>query len=309
MDMKNKRSGRGAEFYVNGTTGSDDTSTEGRGESASKPFQTIQACIDYVSNNYNVGPYAAIINIAAGTYTESLQCGDFSRTTGYILLKPLSGDEGDVIIKANIQDELDNRTIRCTGGYWILRDLELVCDIVSFTSTVNRTSSVVVSTDYASVALQGCRIKWNCQETTNANKIYGRVIYATGNSVVSFHASDVVDKSIEFHKGSSPNLLVLVGENSASIEIMPTNNDISRVTIDVWGECTTFCSMTNRTVFNRMGGGTNLGKFNVPSDKAVTGTRYNIMGGAACYTHGAGAEFFPGDSAGSVDSKNFSIYD
>lgn len=294
-------------FYVNTATGSD-TIVAGIGESSSKPFKTIQACVDYVSENYNVSDNVAIINIAAGTYTESLQCGDFSRTTGYILLRPLSGDEGNVIIKANIQDNLDNRTVRCSGGYWIFRDLELVCDIESFASSVYKTASVINGINYATVALQGCRIKWNCQEETNASKIYGRVIWATGNSVISFQASDVVDKSIEFHKGSTPNLLVLTGEGSATIEIRSTNEDVSRVTIDVWGECNAFCSMANRTIFNRVSGAANLGKFNVPSGKAVTGARYNIRGGAACYTQGAGTEFFPGDSAGSVDSTNYSIY-
>ena len=261
-----------------------------------------------MSNNYNIGSYTAIINIGAGTYEESLMVGDFSRTTGSILLRPAPGEAGNVIIKADIGNDKDNRSFRASGGFWIIRDLELVCDIDSFTSNTNKTSSVIVAVDYANVDIQGCRIKWNCQEVTDASKIYGRVIYATGNSRIRFRSQEVSNKHIEFHKGSTPNLIVLAAENSATIEFAATNDDVSLVTIDVWGECSVFCNLANKTVFNRTGGAANLGLFNVPSDKSVTGKRYNIMGGAACYTQGAGEEFFPGDTAGSVDSANYSIY-
>ena len=295
-------------FYVNQATGSDTLDT-GRGESTSKPFKTIQAAANYVSNNYNVGSYAAIINICAGTYEENIMVGDFSKTTGYILLKPMSGDEGKVIIKADIGNDKDNRVFRASGGLWILRDLELVCDIDSFTSTVNRTFSVIATVDYANVDIQGCRIKWNCQDVTDANKIYARVVYAAGNSRIRFRPQDISDKHIEFHKGSTPNLLVLAAEDSATIEFVATNDDVSQVTIDAWGECHEFCHLSNKTVFNRTRGAANFGIFNVPPDKTVTGIRYNISGGAACYTQGAGEDYFPGDRAGIVDTQNYSIYD
>ena len=44
---------RTKKFYVDKSTGSD-TLDDGRGESESKPFKTIQACVDYVTSNYNL---------------------------------------------------------------------------------------------------------------------------------------------------------------------------------------------------------------------------------------------------------------
>ena len=58
-------------FYVNGASGSD-TLDAGRGESTGKPFKTIQACVDYVCENYNIGPYNMVINVSAGTYIENI---------------------------------------------------------------------------------------------------------------------------------------------------------------------------------------------------------------------------------------------
>lgn len=58
-------------FYVNRETGSD-TIVDGIGESSSKPFKTISACVKYVTDNYNIGTYTAYINISGGTYKEAL---------------------------------------------------------------------------------------------------------------------------------------------------------------------------------------------------------------------------------------------
>ena len=67
-------------FYVNQVTGSD-TLDAGRGESVGKPFKTIQACLDYVTSNYNLNSHNIGIRIYPGVYDEQLELGEFSRTT------------------------------------------------------------------------------------------------------------------------------------------------------------------------------------------------------------------------------------
>ena len=87
-------------FYVNGESGSD-TLDAGRGESTSKPFKTIQACIDYVTSNCNLNRYSIGIRIYPGIYNEQLKLGDFSRTTGYITLIAHEEDYGVTISQNN----------------------------------------------------------------------------------------------------------------------------------------------------------------------------------------------------------------
>ena len=43
---------------------------KGRGLTPEKAFKTINACIMYVCNNYNLGQYTALINIAEGDYSD-----------------------------------------------------------------------------------------------------------------------------------------------------------------------------------------------------------------------------------------------
>ena len=105
-------------FYVNGAAGSD-TLDAGRGESVGKPFKTIQACIDYVTSNYNLNSYSIGIRIFPGIYEEKLKLGDFSRTTGYISLIDHEGNYGVTISQDNAT------TISASGGLWYLRGLVL----------------------------------------------------------------------------------------------------------------------------------------------------------------------------------------
>lgn len=79
-------------FYVNGTTGSD-TLDAGRGESAGKPFKSMNACLQYVAENYNLGRYTVTINVAAGDYgRENINLPSYQATTGKIVVQGVKGD-------------------------------------------------------------------------------------------------------------------------------------------------------------------------------------------------------------------------
>lgn len=88
----------GKNFYVNGSTGSD-TEDEGRGESASKPFRTIQKCINYIADNYNLSSYIAYVNIADGVYEEEISLPLYNSTTGSIQITGNSGNKNAVIVR------------------------------------------------------------------------------------------------------------------------------------------------------------------------------------------------------------------
>lgn len=74
-----------------------DIIVDGRGLSASLPFKTIQACYNFVCDNYNLGNYNAYIKIAPATYEEYIQAGNFQSTGGAIYLSSTSETDKFVI--------------------------------------------------------------------------------------------------------------------------------------------------------------------------------------------------------------------
>lgn len=85
------------EFYVDQATGSD-TLDDGRGESKEKPFKTIQACVNYVCENYNMSSFRARINISDGTYPELLRLPNYSSGTGYVEIRGNNDNKEAVVI-------------------------------------------------------------------------------------------------------------------------------------------------------------------------------------------------------------------
>lgn len=117
-------------FYVDGSLGSD-TLDDGRGLSTSKPFKTIQACINYVCSTYNLYVYNATIRIKAGfTYSEYITIPNFSTVLGKLILNSYGSGEaiieggvvsyhykGEVILDTGLTIRNSN-TSHCTPG-WI----------------------------------------------------------------------------------------------------------------------------------------------------------------------------------------------
>ena len=124
MDMKNKRSGRGAEFYVNGSTGSD-TLDEGRGESSAKPFLTLQTCINYVTDNYNLSRYTAIINCTEVSTTSALELPAYTASSGYIRIRKDPSSDADYGVQINYSPTSSGFAITVLGGTWQISDIKI----------------------------------------------------------------------------------------------------------------------------------------------------------------------------------------
>lgn len=75
---------------VNKTTGVD-TVVDGVHDDT-KPFKSLQACLDYALTNFNLNKYNLTINVAAGDYytgtrAEKITIGAFQATTGRLIIK------------------------------------------------------------------------------------------------------------------------------------------------------------------------------------------------------------------------------
>ena len=107
---------RNKNFYVDGSIGNDSTSIEGIGETPEKPFKTIQACVNYISTNYNINSRAVYIMVNDGTYSR-FTLGDYTRTTGLIALRPYTGKEKNFGV---IIADKNSTLCFCTAGTWYI---------------------------------------------------------------------------------------------------------------------------------------------------------------------------------------------
>ena len=84
-------------IYV-ATTGSD-TLDEGRGLTEDKPFATLQAALNYVSDTYNLSRYNLTIRLAEGDYGDaSIQLPDYTTSSGRITVQGATADAEDMWI-------------------------------------------------------------------------------------------------------------------------------------------------------------------------------------------------------------------
>ncbi len=288
-------------FYVNQATGSD-TLDVGRGESVGKPFKTIQACLDYVTSNYNLNRYNIGIRIYPGVYNEQLKLGDFSRTTGYIALIDHEGNYGVTINQSNAV------TISASGGLWYLRGLVLKNTAAAVDDGVAHFYSVLSATA-GTVHLEGCDI---LQEYTGAaptsGSVYLRTLAAYGaNAVIQFDATTKARNHLRFHKGNVTNMAVLFAERGGSIQCVSSNTSQDYVSIHCEGETDSFLYLSN-SKFYSIGGAKYLTQFVVDAEKSVTGSRYKILNNSMCSVASKGPEFFPGDRAGTIEESTYCVY-
>ena len=289
-------------FYVDTATGSD-TLTEGIGETVSKPFKTIQACIDYVTNNYNLNSNAVGIRILPGTYNESLKLGEFTRTTGYISIYPHE-DDYSVTIKSN-----NAHTIRVTGGVWYVRRCVIENNVTAINDDSNHFLSCVTATENGTIRLEGCDIN---QSYTGAapsgNVVELRTLSVYGTSAtIQFETTTGTRNCLRFHKGNSTGLSVLFCERGGTMQCISSQNSQDYVTIHCEGEATRFLALNNGK-FYVIGGSKYYTKFDIVSGKSVTGQRYRLLTNSLCNTASQGQDYFPGDTEGSIETATYCVY-
>ena len=284
---------RGVKFYVNGTTGSDVLDT-GRGESASKPFKTIGACVKYVTDNYNISNYICTVNIASGTYQQlnTLTLGDFSRSSGYIVIKGNSR-ESCIISRS------DGFAVKVSGGKYLIRDLTI--DFSRENNTTVNAFPYGLSIENSDVTLQNIEIKWNISNNefgtnirawllhidNSGNCTINNKIYITSNDIRTKYACDGI-----IVNGSGT--VLFNGSNDSEYENLfgcEWNGNFS-VVLYVSGKASVNTSFAYDAV---MSGN-------------VVGTRYYAVSGGQINTGGSGSEYFPGTKAGVVESSTYSWY-
>lgn len=159
------------------------------------------------------------------------------------------------------------------------------------------------------VHLQGCDIQ---QEYTGASpasgSVYLRALAAYGaGATIQFDATAKERNRLCFHKGNATFMQALFAERGGAIQCSPSNTNAEYVAIHCEGETDDFIYLSN-SKFYSIGGSTYLAQFVVDANKAVAGRRYRLLNNSFCSTLNRGSEFFPGNTAGSIEESSYCVY-
>ena len=265
--------------YVNGTTGSD-VLDEGRGESADKPFATLQAAINYVAANYNLNTYDATILVASGYNSDtSIELPKYSTVTGQLIIRGSNPEDlSEVIIGNLLLGEASN---------YLLWDLTIK-------GKNSNSFSPIVWISNGQLELRNVLI--DISQTIAEGSLYG--LYAEKSGVIRIYAVNNLStkcgcriKISEITSGSS---ITLIGASGGQIQFS------ADVTIE--GTCilTQTISASNLGVVNRTKSVfVNPGRSPIfTATGTITGRRYTVSTNSIISVMGGGDEFFPGSIQG-----------
>lgn len=266
-------------FYVNQATGSDTLDT-GRGESASKPFKTIQACLNHIGNNYNIGSYTAKIIVSPGLYGR-ISIPKFNSTTGTLIISGDSTDRSQVITK-HIQNDYAVKIY--------------ITDLTIKPDDSNISHSAVSATDGA-VYLENICLDLSTEAGDDSASRYG--LYTTGG-MIRIEASSQPNRGLYLKSGEKTITAIFFSATSGSIVMA---NDVTiQSNITVANFLLGQVNGTFNTIKTSFPYPEENSKFIIEDSYIVTGNRYALSLNAVARVGNGGPEFFPGTVAGTTST-------
>jgi hypothetical protein len=259
-------------WYVR-TDGND--ANDGSANDAAHAFRTIQKAVNYISENFNVGTYSATVQIGAGMYSENVILPKYSSSTGSINLKG-SGKTNTNVVVIN---KVGINAVASSGKY-------AVSDL-SISASVN--SEFTPGVVYCVHAQQGVDITLQ-----NVDLVYNEGAGVVG---VTRSVARAAGGIIRFSSGCR---IQANGQSTGSGIVILLSNDGGVVWLnedmEINGICATTILLSLTGLFRRV---MTPGRVITGT---VTGTRYAVSTNAICDTAGGGANFFPGNAAGSTST-------
>ena len=255
---------------------------------------------------YSVCVNSAYINVATGTYSEKLSLSSYSRTTGFIYI---IGEDGTII------NLINSNTIFISTGYWHLQNLTIRCSLTDEISEIMngytiRTPLQVENNAIAYIIKCTLEIVSSITLTTLPQPLELAIISVQGASVVFStsslgHSTMILPDSMPVTTSLVRRFIRMLTDGSVTVNGNYNSQDYAKC--ECSGACEEFI-IVRAAKFTRQGTPTYKFIFSVMDGKSVTGKRYNIDNGGTCETVSGGAEYFPGNTAGSVDSTTYSWY-
>lgn len=266
------------------TTGSD-TLDDGRGLTEDKPFATLQAALNYVSDTYNLSRYNVTVRLAEGDYgRKTVSLPSYTASTGEIYIQGADANDKEKtkigrvnlnyshtyhLVDLTCKPEGSNVTtsgVAPSAGFVYLQNVmvDISETVMSGNANIIGLSSTLTGTIYINATAEGVpngvalKVSEACPPSVLLNTSGGQIIaYADikviGSTTLSTFALARQLGKIQFLRSSSPN---------------PGRNPV--VTVADGGQ--------------------------------VTGTRYVASLNGIIDTSGQGAEFFPGTTAGRTET-------
>lgn len=254
---------------------------DGRGESSSKPFKTIQAAVQYVAGNYNVGSYRATIQVADGAYEEDISLAKYSGTTGAIEIRGNTSNIEAVTLYGSIYGPAG-------VGQWRLVSLTIK-NVAGQPAINSRNYQAINAQSGAIVTIYDCKIDLSAEAPAGMLKI---ALYAAGGVIqirTLTSSGSGTGLTIVATDGASINR-VFFASTVGSISIL-ADIDVTAVVTDAVLYLSVL-SVANLSIYN----GATVPKFT----GTVTGKRYHVIDNSIANMGGNGEGFIPGTIAGTT---------
>lgn len=288
-------------FYVDKNhANAGDSLIEGRGLSPDLPFESIRAAVNFAAQNYNVGNYVLTIHVASGSYGY-FSCGEFSRVGGNIVV------QGDGVVEVNNSDNPIGNTISVNGGVWHLKNLKVrnLRDRAQQTASTSSNSAAIMVNAGNCVIEQcdlECEISNNLPSGARPAQTNGLLVNIDG--ICSYFANsgtNFVGSVLQSEDTSGISPFYVYG----SLEFTATGNAEVSNTLTVSNLTYSNFIVSNGGLVTVSAAWANKFKINATS---CEGSRYRVVNSGKINTNNLGPEFFPGSSAGYVESSTNSWY-
>ena len=295
--------GVGRDFYVDPTHSAaadrfDSTEISGstvyRGQSPDFPFRTVRYAVKAINTYYNISTYDCRVYIKGGTYSEQIDLGQQSGSTGTIHLYPYSGETVTFA-----RTGYSGHTFDCTGGRYYLHGF-------NFSYTLDNSDDQTSSPKYTGIlrAQEGRLYVYNSTFTmtdstsSGGAAIRASVFTASSGGVVGIYGSNSITTSY-----SNADQFRVCYASNASISWGGSNSSQAEAYTTVSGSAKHFIYATYGGVVEG-GGGASYDHY--LNDDNFVAKKYQLSGGSHTIALlSDGSQTIPGDTAGTLEAASY----
>lgn len=293
-------------FYVDKALGSD-TLDEGRGKTRNKPFASISACLEYVCSTYNFKKYNMAVEVNDGVYEEFVTVPDYTATTGALTIQPRNMGATRKVVVRNPEGQVGT-PFTITGTKQVtIKHLDIRNEITAASVTSRIYPAVLSVAKGASARLYGvsCELSYTGSTLGDGGAVTAQMLNIGGS--LYFYPDSQLPMRLA-HAAAIPagSNILMINASGGELYLVRSRETFATHKVLCSGAVSVVAQAEVKGSILHTGSGTNVFSFEPESGKTITGKRYNCVTGG---TINAGdADYFPGTTAGTVDSATYSWY-
>lgn len=316
-------------LFVDNTNANATDDLEQNPGTSSKPFASLQACLNFVTDNYNLSTYNAHIYVKSGTtYNGALILPEYQTNTGAIYIHSWTG--------TGTNEDLSNKyTIKriaaaaggvtgacglvCLGGNWDVRNIQVITEVSEFSNTYFIMRGILCNG--GTLNLRGFHVKHVLPASINNLSALTRSIdlrpvllnSASGKIGISPGSSDSIIEVVEQAPITKDYAVRAISSYYSELSFSGSNTaGLDHGYIDLKIPNMAVCasaSYKGAITFSSINGSiVDIMRLRMATGYTATGKRYECLSGGSINTSGRGPEFLPGAEAGTADATTYSWY-